>query len=295
VSIHLAILLSAVAAAGFNICLALQKTAALRLEKLTFPPTWRQLKGFLTSGRWLAAYSLAVASWVLMLIAVAHAPISIVYPIQGFGLVVMAVFAVFYLKERLATGEWLGVAMLIAGMGLLGVSASEHEAGSLQSVQAVRLVLFSVGLLGLTMLAWLMEKKSPGRFNLEMIIGAVGGVLMGIASMISRITMLEYNAGHFWAFFWFLMLMGSLNIAGDFTQQGGFQRGRAMTVVSVRLVTTKLVALVGGFLALGEALPGEPLALGLRIAALTLLLFGTVLLSRFSLSPVRSAPVSSAS
>jgi drug/metabolite transporter (DMT)-like permease len=280
-SIYAAIALATVAAAGFNIALAFQKTVALTLEKLTFPPRWKQLRSFITSWRWLLAYGLAIVSWVVLLVALAYAPITIVQPIQGVGLMVLAVIAVVYLKERLSAGEWVGVAILIAGMVLLGASATRHEAGDLQSLSYLGLIALSVALIGVVFLVWLIGRRRIKTVNLEILIGAVGGILMGIGALFSRPMMLELRAGRPGIFIGLLCMVGVLNISGDLIQQAGYQRGRAMMVTTVRLVTTYLVTLLGAFLALGEGLPEDPLKSGLRVAALVSLVLGTVLLARF--------------
>ena len=45
VSIHVAIALAVVASVGFNVAAAFQKSAAVRLPKLSFPPERRALSG----------------------------------------------------------------------------------------------------------------------------------------------------------------------------------------------------------------------------------------------------------
>jgi drug/metabolite transporter (DMT)-like permease len=280
-SIYAAIVLATVASAGFSVALAFQKAVALNLEKLTFPPRWGQLRSFITSWRWLAAYGLAIVSWVVLLAAQAYAPVTILQPIQGAGLMVLAFIAVFYLKERLSAGEWAGVAVLTGGLLLLGASASEHEAGDLQSLSYLGLTAISLALAGGVFLFWLIGRRRLQAINLELLIGAAGGILIGIGALYSRPMMLELRAGRPGVFIGLLCLVGLLSIAGDFTQQGGYQRGRAMTIATVRLVVTHLVTLLGGFLVLGEALPQDSLKAGLRVAALVALLLGTVMLSRF--------------
>src|SRR5580704_3546903 len=51
------------------------------------------------------------------------APISLLQPLSASGLLVVALLAVVYLNERFDASEWLGVAVLVAGVILLGLSA----------------------------------------------------------------------------------------------------------------------------------------------------------------------------
>ena len=52
-------------------------------------------------------------------------------------------------------------------------------------------------------------------------------------------------------------------------------------VVSIEAVINKVVAIIGGMLALGETLPEDPVRSAMRIAAFVLILFGTGALARF--------------
>jgi hypothetical protein len=73
------------------------------------------------------------------------------------------------------------------------------------------------------------------------------------------------------------------------TQQGGFQRGRAITVTAILAVSNKVIAIFGGMFALGEVLPENAFKQGLRVTALAALLAGTVLLARFNKQESASA------
>jgi hypothetical protein len=139
-----------------------------------------------------------------------------------------------------------------------------------------------VVLLGFVFAARLIELRRPGRFSIELVLGAAGGVMIGIGALFTRVTMLEFKAGNVV----FGMLLVSFTMAsmlsGMIAQQGGFQRGRAITVTAILAVSNKVIAIFGGMFALGEVLPEHPVKLGLRITALAALLAGTILLARFN-------------
>jgi hypothetical protein len=71
------------------------------------------------------------------------------------------------------------------------------------------------------------------------------------------------------------------NIVGMAVMQSGFQHGKALVVVSLEAVINKVVAILGGMIALGEGLPEDLNKAGMRITAFVLILFGTAVLSRF--------------
>jgi len=293
-SIHVAIALAVVASIGFNVATAFQKSAAVRLPKLSFPPERRVLVAFLTNRPWIIAFSISGVSEGCFLISAANAPISLVQPLLGTGLVVLAGFSVFYLKEKLGAGEWIGICTLIAGLALLGASAEAGEVRGLEAISWPRLLVLTAALLASVFAVRAIELRRPGTFSIELVVGAAGGVLIGIGALFTRVTMLEFQAGHVVFGIVLIVITMGMMLSGVFTQQGGFQRGRAMTVTAVLAVLNKVIAIFGGMFALGEVLPENTTKLRLRLTALAALLLGTVLLARFSKPEEASTAMGSA-
>ena len=281
-SIQLAIALAVVASIGFNVAAAFQKAAAVRLPKLSFPPERLALRAFLTNRAWMTAFTISGVSQGIFLVAAANAPISLVQPLLGTGLVVLAGFSVFYLKEKLGAGEWTGILTLIGGLALLGASAEAGEVRGLEAISWCRLMGLTAVLLASVFAARAIEQRRPGSFSIELVVGAAGGIMIGIGALFTRVTMLEFQAGHVVFGVVLIFITMGMMLSGVFTQQGGFQRGRAMTVTTVLAVLNKVIAIFGGMFALGEVLPENTTKQRLRLGALAALLLGTVLLARFS-------------
>lgn len=69
---------------------------------------------------WLACSGLATgASWLCYFRALRLGPVSKVAPVDKLSVVLVAVFGVLLLHERLAAREWFGVAMVAAGVVVL--------------------------------------------------------------------------------------------------------------------------------------------------------------------------------
>jgi drug/metabolite transporter (DMT)-like permease len=261
----------------------------VRLPKLSFPPERKALRAFLTDGPWTRAFLLAVASEGCFLVAAANAPISLLQPILGTGLVVLAGFSVFYLREKLSTGEWIGVFTLIAGLAMLGASAESGEVRDLEAVSWHRLIGLTAFLAALVFAAKKIEDLHPGRFSVELVVGAASGVMTGIGALFTRVTLLELKAGNFALGTLLVFVTLTAMLSGVFTQQGGFQRGRAMTITALLAVLNKVIAIFGGMFALGEVLPEDPVKQAARVIALVGLLAGTALLAGFGKSRDRPA------
>jgi hypothetical protein len=195
---------------------------------------------------------------------------------------VLAGFSVFYLNEKLSTGEWIGIFTLIIGLALLGGSAERGEIRGLEAISWGRLVGLTVVLLGFVFAARVIELRRPGTFSIELVLGAAGGVMIGIGALFTRVMMLEFKAGN--VLFGVLLVSVAMGakLSGLVTQQGGFQRGRAITVTAILAVLNKVIAIFGGMFALGEVLPEDPVKQGLRVTAFAALLAGTLLLARFN-------------
>jgi drug/metabolite transporter (DMT)-like permease len=282
VSIHVAIALAVVASVGLNTGTAFQKAAAVRLPKISFPPRRATLHAFVTSRAWMTAFLITLISEGCFLASAANAPISLVQPILGTGLVVLAGFSVFYLNEKLSAGEWIGIFTLIIGLVLLGGSAERGEVRGLEAISWGRFVGLTVVLLGFVVATRLIELRRPGTFSIELVVGAACGVMFGIGALVTRVMMLEFKAGNVVLGMLLVLVFMAVGLGGLITQQGGFQRGRAITVTAILAVLNKIIAIFGGMFALGEVLPENPVKQGLRVTALALLLSGTVLLARFN-------------
>jgi hypothetical protein len=172
-------------------------------------------------------------------------------------------------------------------MVLLGVSTEKTEVRGLESVSYPWLVITCTFLISLVAAARIYEKRRPGKLNLELILGSASGVMIGVAIMLTRVMLLGLKAGNYLMFGLLLAVVIAINLTSVFTSQAGFQRGRAIAVVAMLSVVNKIIAVLGGFFVLGEALPGDPLRGFLRIAALVMLLAGTAFLARFSGGRIR--------
>ena len=140
----------------------------------------------------------------------------------------------------------------------------------------------SAVLLGFVVAARVIELRRPGTFSIELVLGAACGVMFGIGALFTRVMMLEFKDGNVVLGSLLACVVAGAGLSGLVTQQGGFQRGRALTLTAILAVLNKVIAIFGGMFALGEVLPEDAFKQGLRVIALTALLSGTVLLARFN-------------
>src|SRR5215470_7766220 len=118
----------------------MQKVGADRMPRLELRLRQHDVfRSFLRSPIWLGGIAVTTLGWVLFLKAIANAPVSIVQPVLGFGLCLLAFFSIVFLGEKLRALEWAGIALLVGGIVLLGISGTQ-DAGRPVSISVARLL-----------------------------------------------------------------------------------------------------------------------------------------------------------
>ncbi|HEY0647252.1 EamA family transporter [Phenylobacterium sp.] len=78
-------------------------------------------RGLVVLGVALALYGGATLLWVASL---RHAPLGRVYPLMALSFVLVPLAAMFVLREQLSPQYWAGVALIVAGLAVIGRSWS---------------------------------------------------------------------------------------------------------------------------------------------------------------------------
>jgi len=279
--VWVAILIAVAATSLMNFGLALQKKGAVSLPKIGEEKGGRVFKAFLSCRVWVYGTLLMLSGWILYLVAAKFAPISIIQPTLGVGLAVLAVFSVFYLRERIRAVEWIAFGAMLSGMILLGVSAVEEAAPPPPQWSQLFLVTGIILVLGAG--AYKLGRRGVlAGIQTVFLLGMFSGLFIGLAALYTKamFTFLD-NGQALYGYAVCLPAMIAANIVGVAVMQSGFQHGKALVVVSIEAVLNKIVAIIGGMVALAETLPEDPSMAGMRIAAFVLILFGTAALSRF--------------
>ena len=262
-----------------NAGLALQKRGVSGLPRLGEEKG--AAKALFKNRTWLLGLGGLLLGWGLYLFSTKIAPISLVQPTLGMGLAVLALFSVLYLKERIKPIEWVSLACMIAGMVLLGLSATE-ETTSVPPRWPLLLIVTAT-ILAVSTLAFTLSRRGKlSGVRADSLLGIISGLFIGIGALYTRAMFLSLdNEQTLAGLLVCLPVLIAANIIGIGILQSGFQHGKALVVVALEAVLNKVVAIVGGIAALGEHLPASSALATMRIAAFVLILFGCVFLSRF--------------
>ncbi|XP_020597064.1 probable magnesium transporter NIPA9 isoform X2 [Phalaenopsis equestris] len=211
--------------------------------------------------------------------------VSIIQPVSGCGLAILAVFSHFYLKEVMNSLDWIGI--VLAGIGTIGVGAGGKEQSPTVSLLRLPWLVFSISILFIVLNAWLHIYKSK-RLDQELmnyevveeiISGLESGILFGFSSALSKLGFVLSEQGFSKMLVPICILISICCSAfGFICQTRGLKHGRAIVVSTCAAVASIVTGVLAGMFALGESLPSAPVARLSLLLGWLLIISGIILL-----------------
>eukprot|EP00249_Psilotum_nudum_P005292 c18741_g1_i3 orf=348-1052(-) len=171
------VLLAILSAGGSTIGKVLQKKGTKGLPRLSL--NLRVMQAYILNCTWGSGFLLDIFGALLMLKAVSQAPISIVQPVSGCGLAVLAVFSHFYLHEAMNPLDWLGVIIAIVGTIGVGMIGEGQRPSELHLKRLIWFIILAVFLFT----TGLKEGRAVVVSTCAAIASIVTGVLVGIMAL----------------------------------------------------------------------------------------------------------------
>jgi hypothetical protein len=238
---------------------ALQHASASALPPLTVRQPLRSLGLLFRSGRWSAGFLVGIGGWVLYVVALRLAPLSLVQAASAAGIGVLALGG-----GRLTGSERFGVGAAFAGLVLLALSLGAHQpTGRGPVAGVVAWVAVSAAAAGL------LVRTVPRAAGL----GTAAGVLYAAGDVATKAAVV---GGARLAFVPVLLACHGLAFV---SLQLAFQRGGKLASAGSAVLWTNALPIAAGTALYGEALPGGWHSAA-RVAAFVLVLVGAVALSR---------------
>ena len=252
----LGLVLAAASTVAINGGYALQHTAAGSLPALRA----RTLVLFFRDRRWLTGFVVGIAGWVLYVLALRLAPLSLVQAAAAGGIAVLAV------GTRLHRAERVGIAAALAGLVLLALSIGSGTSSTHGDVVAVAV--------------WMAGSAVAAATLARISLGTTAGVLYAAGDVGTKAAV----AGG--ARLWFVPALLACHGLAFVAMQLAFQRGRRLASAGVAVLWTNALPIAAGM-----ALFGEPYGGPLRVAAFVLVVIAAVALAK---APVEAAAPSPA-
>ncbi len=286
-SLVLAIMLGLLAFAIFNIGLVLEKKGADSLPAIENTSAINNLKNFLGNKEWLIGFLLTNVQWIFYLIALSMAPLSLIAPMLGFGLVVLTIFSHFYLHEKIRRIEVASIGIIILGIVLVGITAVSETPKTIEQMfglfGAPLAIVYLIGISIAAGIPCVYTVRSGYKFAPAITFGIAAGIGAGVGASFSKgvsagVENILAAAGNG---LWWVMLAFMLagNVISLVLLQIGFQKGKAIIVGPIFNVLGMIIPVFSGIIILGEWQGIDPLKLVFQIVGIIIIMGGIVVLS----------------
>ena len=253
------------------------------------------LRGFLGVRGWLIGVLLTVVGFVLYVVALTLADLSLVQTASAAGVALLAVIAVRWFGQRLSRTEVIGIGLAALGLAALGLSLIGHDDANSTEVSKLGLILWLGASVALA--AVLLAPVGARLLSAGVAAGLAAGLVYGAADISTKGFMTElstnFGVGDILASPLLYVLL-ALYAAGFVLQQLAFQRGEAVASIGVMVAATNASPIAAGLVVFHDPLPSSPGGLALRMSGFALAIVGSILLSRVSEGSEAPAPAAEA-
>lgn len=229
----------------------------------------------LTRPLWVGATLLSLLGWPLQILALAHAPLTLVQPVLALGLLLLLVLGVRILGEHVGPREIAAVVLIIASVGVFAWAApreiSEVQRGAglvvaLSILAVVTLLPYAIGILG--------RRTYP-----MLLLVASAGAADGMAAFVAKIVAQDASEGALLAVAAWAALVAAVVIVGVVSESTALQKFAATRVAPTVLVMQIVIPVVLAPLVGGESWSNTPLGGAVLVMALVAVALGAGLLA----------------
>ena len=225
----------------------------------------------LVRSRWFAiGLAVTASAWVLHVLALAIAPLSVVQAVLSSGVVVLAVLGDRVFGCDVAPRQWLGIAMTATGLVLLVVTLPGHD-GAQAAFAMPTLVLFEGAMLGVGALLVAGPRLGAPTHHHGALLGAAAGTLIGVSDVaIKALTGIAASGALAVLASPALLVAVLTGLLAFLTSARAFQQGDAVPVIASTSTAANVTAILGGILVFGDALAGGTVVVVLQALAFVL-------------------------
>jgi drug/metabolite transporter (DMT)-like permease len=244
--------LAAASTVAINGGYALQHAVASRLPPLSLRAPVRSLVELGRRPRWLTGFLGGIGGWVLYVVALRLAPLSLVQAAAAGGVAVLAVGL-----GRLPRREAIGVAIAVAGLVLLGLSLGTHTVSTRGDT----------GDIGTWVVVSVLCAAALASFRTGVALATAAGILYAAGDVATKAAVSGGTR------LWFVPVLLACHGLAFVALQLAFQRGRRLATAGVAVLWTNALPIAAGMALFGEASGGP-----LRLLAFALVLVAALAL-----------------
>jgi drug/metabolite transporter (DMT)-like permease len=269
VQIALALAITVVSACFLNVGYLLEHSVASKVPRLSLRRPIASLASLLGNSRWLAGFGAEAGGWILYVVALALAPLSLVQATAAGGIGILALMVSRFTHVPLTRRERIGAVVSVVGLALLGLSLlGAHGEGSGAGYLWVGVWLGASAVAAAVCVTLLARVIGGGPAW-----GIAAGILFAAGDVSTKMAVTggRQNIA-------FLVCLIVFYGAGTVVLQAGFQRGSALTTAGLATLLTNALPIAAGMIVFREPLPAGWVG-AIRIAAFAAVVVGAVLLA----------------
>jgi drug/metabolite transporter (DMT)-like permease len=284
---------AALATTSYNVGLIFEKRALGRLPAIDARHAIALLRTVLLDSAWVIGFALMACGLGLQVVALTLAPISVVQPVLGSGVVILVLLSGIVLRERLGRLELGCVAAVVVAIAAIALSAAGAggQVGHRASGWLIAAVSVPACVVALTVGASALGPAPRAKHRIPAIgvsYGLAAGLLYGVATLALKAlsgAVFQLRGGPTGlvlaiATSPYPYLTVACSAVALLIFQTGLQRCRVSIVGPVSNITGSVFFLVAGTWLFGERLPANPAALALRLGGILAAGCAVVVLSR---------------
>jgi len=248
---------------ALNIGFLLQKSEASDLPSIKRREILQTLSLVLKCRKWILGTILTSTGWILFLIAISLAPLSVIAPLNNAGVIVLVIFAIIYLKEKLNIYEWIGLAAIILGVLLIPIFSQIPTTETAIFNSSFVMILTLLIIVSLIILAILQKRFVPTKYGV--FLGFVSGITGGLGAVYTKVLSLVFE--DIISLIFVLSMFLIFQLVSFLTLQTAFQQERATVIVPLFNSFSTLLPVIFGVIAFYESIPiGQMVGILLIIA-----------------------------
>jgi hypothetical protein len=248
-----------------NVAFLCRHRGACSVDTVDWRKPWQTSKA-LWSARWFAiGMGVALVAWLLHVVALAIAPITLVQVAISGGLVLVAIAAERWFGIEVGRRQWIALVAMAAGLALVTATAPAPKGAqsgySTPGMLAFQAVILAGGALCLA------SPRVAMRARYAIVLGASAGAMFAASdAALKALTKHVGEDGPAGLLTPWLLTCIAASVMGFFASARSLQDKDAVAVISLTTVGSTVATFVGGILVFRDPMASQPVVLVLQLA-----------------------------